>query len=82
MRRRSWMWISDMLWREWDPIGCGAPADEYDACVPRIIRMLEAGAGVDELAASLSEFRESIVGHQDRAADRHVAQMLYDHLYI
>ena len=78
MRRRQWMPIAAILWQDWNPIGAGVPEDEYDAYVPKVIRMLESGAGVDELARFLSDFRESIVGSMDRAADKRVAQMLYD----
>jgi hypothetical protein len=81
-KRRSWAWISEALWREWDPIGCGVPSDEYDAYVPRIIRLLEAGADVDQIAAYLADTRENIVGERNLAEDRRVAQLLYDHLYI
>jgi hypothetical protein len=78
IRRKSWFPIATILWRDWNPIGFPVPEDEYDAYVPKIIRMLEAGAGVDELTAFLSDFRENVVGASDRAADRRVAQMLYD----
>jgi hypothetical protein len=82
MRRRSWGWISEMLQHEWFPAGRDVPEDEHDACVARVIRMLEAGAGADELAAFLGDFRGGIATQEDRATDRRVAQMLADQLYI
>jgi hypothetical protein len=71
-----------MLWRGWNPIGREVPYGEYDVCVPPIIRMLESGAGVEELAAFLGSSRGRIVGNENPVADQRVAHMLYEHLYL
>lgn len=48
--------VKQTLWEDWDPIGVrqmGGPSDEYDSYAPTILRMLEAGATENELAAHL-----------------------------
>ena len=32
--------VRKILWEDWDPIGCGVPADEYDDYVPQVLRLL------------------------------------------
>ncbi len=45
--------ISQILWRDWDPIGCGVPEDEYDLFVWPVYKLLIEGAARDEVAAYL-----------------------------
>jgi hypothetical protein len=39
--------------REWDPIGCGVPPDEYDGYAPQVVRLLDAGVPKSEIVAYL-----------------------------
>lgn len=32
--------IAQILWRDWDPIGCGVPEDEYDIFVWPVYKLL------------------------------------------
>ena len=36
--------INAILWRDWDPIGCGVPEDEYESYVWPVYRLLIDGA--------------------------------------
>lgn len=36
--------INAILWRDWDPTGCGAPSDEYDSYVWPVYKLLIDGA--------------------------------------
>lgn len=47
--------VNTILWRDWDPIGCGVPEDEYESYVPEVVRLLTAGASAGEIAAHLRE---------------------------
>ncbi len=47
------MAIRGILHGEWDPIGCGVPADEYDSYVWPVYALLMRGAPRDEVAAYL-----------------------------
>ena len=46
--------INLILWRDWDPIGCGVPEDEYQSYAPGVLRLLEGGADCHKLAAHLA----------------------------
>ena len=45
--------INAILWRDWDPIGCGVPEDEYESYVWPVYKLLIDGAPRAELAAYL-----------------------------
>lgn len=45
--------INQILWRDWDPIGCGVPEDEYDLFVWPVYKLLIDGVARDEVAAYL-----------------------------
>ena len=45
--------INDILWRDWDPIGCGVPEDEYESYVWPVYRMLASGETGEEVAERL-----------------------------
>lgn len=47
--------INAILWRDWDPIGCGVPEDEYQSYAPEVVRLLTEGAPAGEIAAYLRE---------------------------
>jgi len=42
--------VREILWRDWDPIGCGVPADEYDDYVPPVVAMLSQGKSESDVA--------------------------------
>ena len=78
--RQRWAALRD-LWNEFDPIGVmddpSAPRDEYDAYVGPTLRLLEAGAGVEEIA----DYLESVVGERmglkpDRAEAERFARLM------
>ena len=54
--------VRGILWKEWDPIGCGVPQDEYDDYVWPVIRLLRAGASRDALIGYLSETARGAIG--------------------
>ncbi len=41
--------VQAILHRDWDPIGCGVPLDEYDSYAWPVLRLLEAGAARAEI---------------------------------
>lgn len=45
--------INQILWRDWDPIGCGVPEDEYDIFVWPVYKLLIDEASRGEIAAYL-----------------------------
>jgi len=42
--------VRKILWEDWDPIGCGVPADEYDDYAPEVMRLLLAGVSREAVA--------------------------------
>lgn len=54
--------INAILWRDWDPIGCGVPEDEYESYIWPVYKLLIDGAP-----------REAIAGHLRVTADRAIA---------
>jgi hypothetical protein len=47
--------INTILWRDWDPIGCGVPEDEYESYVWPVYKLLMEGAPRGEVAEHLRE---------------------------
>jgi hypothetical protein len=45
--------INAILWRDWDPIGCGVPEDEYESYVWPIYKLLIDGRARGEIATYL-----------------------------
>lgn len=45
--------INTILWKHWDPIGCGAPEDEYESYVWPVYKLLIDAAPREEVAAYL-----------------------------
>lgn len=41
--------VREILWRDWDPIGCGVPEDEYDDYVPPVVAMLTQGKAREDV---------------------------------
>jgi hypothetical protein len=42
--RTSFEQVQAILHRDWDPIGCGVPLDEYDSYAWPVLKLLMAGA--------------------------------------
>jgi len=47
--------IRAVLWRDWDPIGCGVPEDEYDSYIPDVMNLLRERATPAAIEAYLRE---------------------------
>lgn len=68
--------------REWDPIGVfgpdsNCPPDEYDSYAPSIIRLLDAGGDVKQVAAELREIAHKKMGiSTPRSDDLSIAKEL------
>jgi hypothetical protein len=45
--------INTILWKDWDPIGCGVPEDEYESYVWPVYRLLIEGKPRSEIEAYL-----------------------------
>jgi hypothetical protein len=68
--------VSLWLHKNWDPIGCGVPEDEYDSYALPLYGMLVHNATAEEIAARLSEFQD-MMGLPKPACDlKHVAEQL------
>ncbi|MGL6094415.1 MAG: hypothetical protein ACRC7O_01265 [Fimbriiglobus sp.] len=73
--------VSDILFREWDPIAvnCFEPCrDEYDSYVPAVVGWLLSGAGEYKLASRLSQIQRESMGMSviDEESNRRVARRL------
>ena len=70
--------VRAILWRDWDPIGCGVPEDEYDDYVWPTLRLLQRGAPANEIAAYLRETAAQTIGCPvpDRKTDGIVAKLM------
>ena len=53
--------INTILWRDWDPIGCGVPEDEYESYVWPVYKLL-----ID------AEPREKVADYLRWAADENI----------
>ena len=42
--------INTILWRDWDPIGCGVPEDEYESYVWPVYKLLIDGEPREKVA--------------------------------
>ena len=42
--------INTILWKDWDPIGCGVPEDEYESYVWPVYKLLIDGKEPDAVA--------------------------------
>ncbi len=54
--------INTILWRDWDPIGCGVPEDEYETYVWPLYRLLIEGKPRAEIEAYLEETARDTIG--------------------
>lgn len=53
--------INTILWKDWDPIGCGVPEDEYESYVWPVYKLLIDGAP-----------REKVADYLRMIADEHI----------
>lgn len=53
--------INSVLWRDWDPIGCGVPEDEYESYVWPVYKLLLDGAPREAIADYLRETAEEVI---------------------
>jgi hypothetical protein len=73
--------VSDILFREWDPIGVNDSElcrDEYDSYVPAVVKWLLSGADEYNLASRLSHIQRVTMGMSviDEELHRRVARRL------
>lgn len=69
--------VRKILWEDWDPIGCGVPADEYDDYVAPVLRILVERAPAEALAAYLRETAaEALLSPVSEAKLAHVVAKL------
>ena len=54
--------VKRLLHRDWDPIGCGVPADEYDSYALQLFGRLKRGASAEEAAAYLASVQVEWMG--------------------
>lgn len=53
--RTSFEQVQAILHRDWDPIGCGVPLDEYDSYAWPVVKLLMARAPREDLELYLRE---------------------------
>lgn len=54
--------INTILWRDWDPIGCGVPEDEYESYVWPVYRLLIDGKPRADVEAYLRATAAETIG--------------------
>ena len=54
--------INAILWQDWDPIGCGAPDDEYESYVWPLYKLMIEGATAADIAAHLRTVASEQIG--------------------
>jgi hypothetical protein len=54
--------INTILWRDWDPIGCGVPEDEYESYVWPVYKLLIDGAPREAVAEYLRRTADETIG--------------------
>ena len=69
--------VHEVLIREWGPIGCGVPDDEYDSYIPGILRLLMGGADEVKIGSHLEHLQTSNMGLQgNRERNQRIAHLL------
>jgi hypothetical protein len=53
--------INAILWRDWDPIGCGVPEDEYESYIWPVYKLLIDGAPREAIAGYLREIADRAI---------------------
>lgn len=53
--------INTILWRDWDPIGCGVPEDEYESYVWPVYKLLIDGAPRRAIEDYLRETADEVI---------------------
>jgi hypothetical protein len=54
--------INAILWRDWDPIGCGVPEDEYESYVWPVYKLLIDGEPREKVADYLRWAAQTQIG--------------------
>jgi hypothetical protein len=65
--------IQEILWSDWDPIGCGVPRDEYDSYIRSIYLLLYAGWNEDKIEGELRRIEREWMGLSGSGAGAKVA---------
>lgn len=86
--------ITKVLHKDWDPIGCGVPEDEYESYAPRVVRIIEEARdalpwregrdmAIAQVTAYLSYVRIVTIGlqHESRTRDARGALACVNALY-
>jgi hypothetical protein len=72
--------VRSILWHDWDPINVRAlngPADEYDAYIPAVVRMLDGSASIEAISRHLERIEaEEMNLTPDTTKTRRVAMKL------
>jgi hypothetical protein len=71
--------VHEVLIRDWNPIGCGVPDDEYDSYIPGICRLLREGADEIKIGAHLENLQTvnmGLCGNKDR--NRQISHILIE----
>lgn len=53
--------VNTILWRDWDPIGCGVPEDEYESYVWPVYKLLIDGAPREAVAEYLRVTADEVI---------------------
>jgi hypothetical protein len=53
--------INAILWKDWDPIGCGVPEDEYESYVWPVYKLLIDGVPREAIAEYLRWVAENLI---------------------
>ena len=61
MSRSGFQEVQLILHRDWDPIGCGVPLDEYDSYAWPVLRLLMAKAPRAEIEAYLRHAADNLM---------------------
>jgi hypothetical protein len=62
--------VEELLWTEWDPIGCGVPRDEYDSYAMQAYGRAKRGEEADQIAKYLTEVEAHAMGLSPHAGDQ------------
>ena len=62
MSRRDARAINTILWKDWDPIGCHVPEDEYEDYVWPVYRLLMEGASRERVGDYLRHTATVTIG--------------------
>jgi hypothetical protein len=76
--RTSFEQVQAILHRDWDPIGCGVPLDEYDSYAWPVVKLLMAKAPREDLEQYLREAAAGMMSPVPEKRLRDVVDRLLD----